>query len=244
MADIQVILSSNDMPRGLSFPSSPTVGMVFLRTDFRAFFQYDGSAWQQISTGSFTSFPGTPIDGLLIYRSDLHAHYIWFGAFGWLQTSIGLFTNAFPTPITGLRVVRGDTNAQYHYTGTVWTADTTETIVRAQASGIAQALTTSLVDVAASSKTVTTLGAATIYMTGIITFANAAGRITVNPIINGVSQIPQSAQQAAGGSMVVPVSYSLAVAAGGSYNVKVQVKVDAVVSQTVDAIDFTYTAGR
>lgn len=70
--------------QGTSFPASPVANQKFYRTDFRAWFAYDGSAWQQISIGSFASGnPASPVTNLRIYRTDL-AQILYYNGSTWV----------------------------------------------------------------------------------------------------------------------------------------------------------------
>lgn len=73
-----------------SFPSSPVTNYLFYRTDFRAWFVYDGSNWKQISIGSFaSSFPASPVDNLRVYREDKDEIYFYNNATSkWLSVTI------------------------------------------------------------------------------------------------------------------------------------------------------------
>ncbi len=54
-----------------TLPASGVSGELRYRTDFRCWFQWDGSAWQQISVGTFSgSFPASPVTNLRVYRAD------------------------------------------------------------------------------------------------------------------------------------------------------------------------------
>lgn len=75
---------------GTSLPSSPATGWTYFLTNFRAMFYYDGSAWKQVSTGSFaSSFPASPVDNLRVYREDKDETYFYNSATSkWLSQTI------------------------------------------------------------------------------------------------------------------------------------------------------------
>jgi hypothetical protein len=73
-----IFVGDND-PRmagsGTAFPGSPVTGKLFVRTDLKILYRYNGTSWDalgsstSISTG--TSFPGSPAAGDLFIRTDL-----------------------------------------------------------------------------------------------------------------------------------------------------------------------------
>lgn len=83
--------------KGTSFPVSPTpvAGDTFQRTDYRANFMYDGSAWRQMDIGAFTGgFPASPITNLRAYRLDRNRTYMWDGT-RWLSEPVYLAMHNF-----------------------------------------------------------------------------------------------------------------------------------------------------
>lgn len=121
---------------GGAFPALPSTNYVFFRTDFRAWFQYDGAAWRQTSVGHFAStFPASPVTNMRVFREDWRALFTYDGA-TWRQTSVGEFTGAFPaSPTDNLRVFRSDRDLEYFWnsatsqwlTTTIYTAPLSET---------------------------------------------------------------------------------------------------------------------
>lgn len=90
---------------GTSFPSSPSAGQFFFRTDTSYLYRYDGFAWTRIDItdlGSMsgavsgsqigpvqegTSFPGSPSAGLLFFRTDQGYLYRYDGS-TWVRVDI------------------------------------------------------------------------------------------------------------------------------------------------------------
>lgn len=65
--------------QGTGFPSSPLTNQKIYRTDYRAWFTWDGSAWRQTSVGMFTSaFPGSPVTGLQVWRDDFAPQRLYY----------------------------------------------------------------------------------------------------------------------------------------------------------------------
>lgn len=102
------------IPHVTAFPSSPTANLTVYRTDYRSLWNYDGSAWRQVSQGAFSgSFPSSPQDDMRVWRSDRNLEYFYNSA-----TSQWLTTNVFTASEVGdVRVL-----APYPNTLTVATA--------------------------------------------------------------------------------------------------------------------------
>lgn len=73
-----------------TLPGSGVSGELRYRTDFRCWFQWDGSAWQQVSIGSFSGgFPSSPLTNLRVHRTDLSATYQYMGSSVWAPINAG-----------------------------------------------------------------------------------------------------------------------------------------------------------
>jgi hypothetical protein len=96
------------IPHVTAFPSSPTTNLTVYRTDYRSLWNYDGSAWRQVSQGAFSgSFPSSPQDDMRVWRSDRNIEYFYNNATSqWLSTEI--FT---ASEIGDVRVLSPYTNA-------------------------------------------------------------------------------------------------------------------------------------
>jgi len=79
---IYLVSSHLEVPSGTSFPSNPSEGQLFYRTDLDACFRYNGSSWDKITktSGEGTSFPSNPSVGDVFYRTDEGKFYRWDGS--------------------------------------------------------------------------------------------------------------------------------------------------------------------
>jgi hypothetical protein len=103
--DLDTYNSSNDYylfrngaQHGTVFPTSPTPIATnrWYHDTFKAWFVYNGSSWDQISVGSFTTMPASPIDGLRVWRTDLGREYQYYSTgTRWLSEPYVLPFNTF-----------------------------------------------------------------------------------------------------------------------------------------------------
>ncbi|RLI87759.1 MAG: hypothetical protein DRP01_01120 [Archaeoglobales archaeon] len=79
---IYIVSSHLEVPSGTSFPSNPSPGQLFYRTDLDTCFRYNGSSWDKIAktSGEGNSFPSSPSVGDIFYRSDEGKFYRWNGS--------------------------------------------------------------------------------------------------------------------------------------------------------------------
>lgn len=116
-AAIAFILASGNVQSGSAFPTSPTPGQRFYRTDLNQLYVYQGGTWVAIAgaTGTTTtSFPGSPFDGEIVYRSDLSVLYIYsHGAWIALGGSNGI-------PGAGIIIGTGPPGALSAQNGTIY----------------------------------------------------------------------------------------------------------------------------
>lgn len=111
------------VPSGTSFPSSPSEGDLFYRTDLKKTYRYDGTEWEIVirTTGAGTSFPDEKDIGDIFFRTDLEAPYRWNGT-SWVQLrALSRSGTSFPAyKEVGDFFYRTDENYLYRWNGSTW----------------------------------------------------------------------------------------------------------------------------
>ena len=107
---------------GTSFPTTPSAGQVFFRTDLGKLFRYDGTNWVLVvQAGSGSSFPATAFSGELFYKTDENVMYRYNGT-AWVSVhQISTHGTTFPSsPKLGDFFYNTTDNYLYRWNGSVW----------------------------------------------------------------------------------------------------------------------------
>jgi len=107
---------------GTAFPSNPTTGMLFYRTDLNKLFRYDGTNWNLVvQANSGTAFPTEASAGELFYRTDENTLYRYDGS-DWVAVhALSSHGTDFPTsPRVGDFFYKTSDGYLYRYDGTNW----------------------------------------------------------------------------------------------------------------------------
>jgi hypothetical protein len=107
---------------GAFFPSTPSAGQVFFRTDLGKLFRYDGTNWVLVvQAGSGSSFPATAFSGELFYKTDENVMYRYNGT-AWVSVhQISIHGATFPSsPKLGDFFYNTTDNYLYRWNGSVW----------------------------------------------------------------------------------------------------------------------------
>lgn len=120
-----VWVRSETVSRGTSFPSSPTAGQVFFRTDQNKFYVFNGTSWVDVSGGenniipTVTSFPSSPAQGTLVYRTDINSYWVYDGS-NWRTSEYVSFGDTLPSGFEGRVFYRTTDRRLYVYQNGRW----------------------------------------------------------------------------------------------------------------------------
>jgi len=120
---IYLVSSHLEVPSGTAFPSSPSTGQLFYRTDLDACFRYNGSSWDKIArtSGEGTAFPSNPSTGDLFYKTDENALYRYDGSDWKVVHQLSTHGTSFPaSPRIGDFFYNTDDGYLYRYDGSEW----------------------------------------------------------------------------------------------------------------------------
>jgi len=125
LEDLGIYLVSQhlEVPSGTNFPSSPSTGQLFYRTDLDACYRYNGSSWDKIATtsGEGTSFPANPSTGDIFYRTDENSLYRYDGSSWKVVHALSTHGTSFPaSPRIGDFFYNTTDNYLYRYDGSSW----------------------------------------------------------------------------------------------------------------------------
>ena len=107
---------------GTDWPSSPTAGQLFFRTDLNKLFRYDGANWVLVvQANSGTAFPTTATTGELFYKEDENTLYRYDGS-NWVAVhALSTHGTDFPaSPRKGDFFYNTNDGYLYRYDGSNW----------------------------------------------------------------------------------------------------------------------------
>ena len=107
---------------GTDWPSSPTAGQLFYRTDLNKLYRYNGTDWELVvQANSGTAFPTTATTGELFYREDENTLYRYDGS-NWVAVhALSTHGTDFPaSPRKGDFFYNTSDGYLYRYDGSNW----------------------------------------------------------------------------------------------------------------------------